>query len=91
MSKRIDRYFIHRLEHLESDLRYEKSQRENAVRLMNEAQEKLRVLAELFEQTKSENGQYKWYGLKNNCQVCENTEAYKVIDELVNPEYMLPF
>lgn len=91
MSKALDKYFIQRLEKTERDLKYEQRRSECILEDLKKAQNQLNVLADLFDITKSTDGERSCYKLKGSCLISEDEKAFEVIKELQNPPELIPF
>ena len=91
MSKTSEKYIISRLERTERDLKWSEKAKEHLIEDLNKTDAKLHVIANLFEQTTSENGEYVWYRLKGSSLISPEADAYKIIDELLHPEEEIPF
>ena len=91
MSKTTDKYIIQRLERTERSLEFVRQNRDNLINELRETEEKLRTLANMFEKTESEDGKYSWYKVKGNFLISSEKEAYKIIEEQLEPEEEIPF
>ena len=91
MSKTSENYIIKRLERTERDLRWSENRNEVKDKCIHDLEKKLDILANLFEQTTSETGEYVWYRLKGSSLISPEADAYKIIDDLLHPEEELPF
>ena len=91
MSKTTDRYIIERLERTERDNKWLAQAKDNLIEELHKTQDKLNILANMFEKTESEDGKYSWYKVKGNFLISSEKEAYKIIEEQLVPEEEIPF